>query len=75
MKKVVPYEHRGRLYAALHVRTRADVATVARLYQEETDRWLKKILARKLLDARPLGSGIPALELEEASRCQIEWQE
>jgi len=72
MEKPAPYEHRGRMYRRLTIASKSEADRVARMFRKETDIWLKKILASKLLDASAdFACGVPESEIREATRCRV----
>jgi hypothetical protein len=72
MHRPVPYEHRGDLYRQLRICNEADARAAARLFKEENDIWLKKILALKMIEALDVyDCGMSVIDLQEVARCRI----
>jgi len=72
MVTVIPYEHRGHLYRKIVVCNQSDAVNLARMFREESDVWLKKILAEKLREVEGAFSlKISEIDICEAIKCQI----
>lgn len=73
MGKVEAYEHRGSRYRSLKTDTEAQVQDVLRLFHQEHDMWLKKILAMKLHDQDVWQPGeLDRVLISEALKCRID---
>ena len=48
--RVLPYEHRGAKIREMQIRSDDDARVVYGMFVLETDEWLRKMLALKLLD-------------------------
>lgn len=72
MGTVEAYEHRGSRYSALEVRSQAQALEVLKMFHDEKDIWLKKILAMKLRGQNELEIEGTNLDLvREALECRI----
>ena len=70
--KVRSYEAKGKEYSALEILTPGDVQEAVALFRNETDPWLRKIIATKLSQAaEQFPIPIPESELAEARSCRI----
>jgi hypothetical protein len=72
MQKPITYERRGQMYRQLTIRNKADAVSVARRFRAESDVWLKKILASKLIAVVGLYEcGVSEAEVREVLECRI----
>src|ERR1035437_10406039 len=72
-QRVVPYEHKAAIIRRLPLSSVSDAAYLYNMFWNEDDKWLKKILALRLLefgipDEVPLDNA----SLIRASTCQVE---
>jgi hypothetical protein len=71
VKPVIPYELRARRYRELRLENNNDAVGIAKQYLNETDIWLKKILAIKLIAVSDVYEfGIAKEELERSMKCR-----
>ena len=71
--KVVPYEHKAKYIQALQCASVADAFILHEKFLAETDKWLKKLIATRLLSYEGLDPlMIDNNKLKDACRCQIE---
>lgn len=70
---VTPYEHRGAEIRALVVRSSDDLAATIALFDAEPDRWLRKMLAQRILGSEHSDRVSPVVrnELQEALECRV----
>jgi hypothetical protein len=72
MERPVPYEHRGKMYRELRITSQSEAEEIGCLFRAETDVWLKKLLASKLLDVlAEYDCGVPESDIREAIRCRV----
>ena len=69
MKGVKAYEHKG-----FQIREgSSSISEIIKLYQKETDIWLKKLCAKRLLEQESFEDlAIDKKELKELMQCQID---
>jgi len=67
--KVEPYEHKGfRIREGI-----SDISELVGLYQKETDIWLKKLCAKRLLEHEKIDElKIDKTDLLKSMQCQID---
>ena len=68
--KVLPYEHRGKEYSQISVRSEEELRKAILQLRNEPDRWLRKIIAQKIL-LSDADFSMHLEELKEATTCQI----
>jgi hypothetical protein len=71
--KVIPYEHKGQVLRETNLTTVSQANSLLTTFRLETDIWLKKIIALKLLEFTEIDKiNIDKNELIKATKCQIE---
>lgn len=71
--KVIPYEHKGQVLRETNLTTISQANSLLTNFHLETDKWLKKIIALKLLDFKDIDKlNFDKSELIKATKCQIE---
>ena len=72
MKSFIPYEHRGKMYRELVICNKCDVDKIVHMFNEESNVWLKKLLAVKLYEVVDIYDlNEYELDIYEAILCQI----
>lgn len=73
MTRVIPYEHKGATLRQLRVQSASDAMRVYSMFHIEQDRWLRKLLAQRLLEYAGIDELTVDIEsLVAATQCQIE---
>lgn len=71
--KVEPYEHKGFRIREKQLNTIANVLEIQQWYLIETDVWLKKLIAKKLLELEDIDTlKIDKTDLLKLMQCQID---
>jgi hypothetical protein len=71
--KVIAYEHKVSLIRQLPLSTVSNALVVHGMYKSETDKWLKKLLALRLLEFERIEEiQADKEDLIHASKCQID---
>ena len=71
--KVIPYETKGKSIREMSIKTFDEATRVKRMFLKEDDKWLKKMLAMKLLEFENLDLlDLNKRSLLESTQCQIE---
>ena len=60
--QVIPYEHRGKAIRALLAKTPSDVDALVKIYSDESDVWLRKMIALKIVDAHEAGLSVDDID-------------
>lgn len=72
MKKIEPYEHKGKRLSELKIESSTDLENAIVLFREEKDKWLRKIIAKRIMDKiQKYDTSDYMAELEEALKCRI----
>ncbi|MCH8011225.1 MAG: hypothetical protein IIA61_04635 [Candidatus Marinimicrobia bacterium] len=72
MKKIDPYEHRGKKLSEMAIASNKDMDNAIDLFRTETDKWLKKIIALRIIEkSKEFDISHCESELQEAIKCQI----
>lgn len=71
--KIIPYEHKGQVVRETSLITLSQANSFITNFHLETDKWLKKLIALKLLEFIDIDKlNIDRNELIKATKCQIE---
>lgn len=71
--KVIQYEHKGQILRETNLTTLSQANSLLTEFHLETDKWLKKIIALKLLEFSELDKlEIDKNEIIKATKCQID---
>jgi len=72
MRLVEPYEHRGKKYSEISIDTHGDFEIAIDLFYDETDIWLKKIIALRIIhNSDNFDVSKYESDLQEAIKCRI----
>lgn len=74
MNRVTPYEHNVKIIEKYDENSNDQILELYNWFNEESDKWLKKIIALKILKNKDINSikFIDLTKLKQAIKCQIE---